>query len=187
MLFAGLLLAGVAAASVAIAQTDPAQPSPAPAPAAQAPAAPQTAAAPAVDEPVITPEDAYAGKIGKPPAGKALIVFYRPSGPGMALGFTIKEGEKPISKIGNGSYQVFIADPGTHEYKIQSEATDTLRLEIDDGETYFVRETIGMGLFVGRPHLALADKAAFDKIHASLRVSKWTPPVEKAADKTAQK
>lgn len=170
LLLAGLCVAGIAAASVAVAQT---------APAAPVPAAPAPAAAPSA-EPEITAADAQAGKLGKPPAGKSLIVFYRPGGMGAALGFTIREGETQIAKVGNGSYQVYIAEPGTHEYKIQSEATDTIRMEIDAGETYYVKQTMSMGLIVGRPHLSLSDQASFEKLHASLRVSKWTAPAAKA-------
>lgn len=153
--------------TAAVAQTDPA---------ASPPAAPAGA--------LMTPEDVQAGKIGTVPPGKALIVFFRPSGPGMALGFTVHEGDANISKIGNGSYQLVLAEPGTHAYQIKSEATDTLRLELDPGETYYVKEYITMGIMVGRPHLVLSDKATFDKISANLRVSKWTPPAP-AADKPA--
>lgn len=146
----------------------------------QATTPPAPAAAPP-EEAVMTPEDVQEGKIRGVPSGKSLIVFFRPSGPGMALGFTIHEGEANISKIGNGSYQLFLADPGAHTYQVKSEATDTLRLELEPGEIYYVEEYIATGVLVGRPRLLLSDKETFDRISARMRVSKWTDPAVAAA------
>jgi hypothetical protein len=90
------------------------------------------------------------------------IVFFRPGAyVGWVLTFTVHEGNKGLAKFGNGGYQVVAATPGEHTYTVQSEATDKLILEVDPGETYFVRETIGMGVMVARPHLDLSTEAIF--------------------------
>jgi hypothetical protein len=104
------------------------------------------------------------GAIAPPPEGKGQVVFFRPSRlGGMALSFSVHEGDEGIGKLGNGSYFVQVTDPGPHTYTIQSEVTDSLTLEVDAGETYFVQQTIGMGIMVGRPHLSPSDTAAFEK------------------------
>jgi len=40
------------------------------------------------------------------------------------------------------------------------------------GETYFIAGSISMGFFVGHPHLACADAAAFEKALPKLKPSK---------------
>lgn len=137
------------AASPALAQE---QPAPAAAP---APAEPATPAAPA---------QAPVGQVAAPPAGKGQVVFFRESKlGGMALSFSVHEGDKGVGKLGNGSYFVVVSEPGQHTFTIQSEATDKLTLEVESGETYYVKQTIGMGIMMGRPHLTPSDQAEFTK------------------------
>jgi hypothetical protein len=184
LLLCGLASASaLAAASGALAQTAEPAAKPAAAPAAQSSetAAPQ-AQPPAEAAPQAQPADssstkteAPADKVGVPPAGKALVVFYRPLAPGMLLGFTIREGATEIAKVGSSSYQVVQVDPGPHAFTLKSEVTDTLRIEADAGEVYYVKQTMHMGLVVGRPHLDLSDKASFEKVSAHYRVSKFVP------------
>jgi len=92
--------------------------------------------------------------IPEPPAGKGQIVFFRPSGMGMAMGCTVKEGETKVSSLGNGKYVVVVAEPGTHEYLVRSEAKDALTLLVEADETQFVRCHIKMGIMAGRPDIA---------------------------------
>ena len=155
----------LAAASYTAATAQPATPpasQPAPQPAVQS-APPAEASADA--KPAVA-----TGKVPAPPPGKGQVVFFRPSRfGGMALSFSIHEGDTGVGKLGNGSYFVLVADPGPHAYSIQSEATDTLNLEVEAGETQYVQQTIGVGILMGRPHLTPSDQAAFDKL--SLKVS----------------
>ena len=110
--------------------------------------------------------------ITKPPAGKGQVVFFRPSGPGMIVGCTVHEGETQVGKLGNGKYFVHVTDPGPHEYKVKSEAKDVLNLEVEPGETEFVRCKIGMGVMVGRPNLSPATKDDFIAKGAKLKMEK---------------
>lgn len=135
---------------------------PAPAPAAEqtapapetAPAAPALAAA-AVETGVVT--------LGAPAAGKGQIVFYRPGKfVGAAVSFKVREGETELGKLSNGGYFFIDVTPGTHEYVVHSEAKDTLPLEIDAGEVYYVEGSLSVGVMVGRPNLSPSDKTKFD-------------------------
>lgn len=138
-------------------------------------AAAQDASAPAADA-ATTPEAeagyvaAYSEIVGRPPEGSGQIVFFRPSRfTGAALSFSVREGDEGIGRLGNGRYFVHVTEPGIHEYNISGEVTDTLRLEIEDGETYYVQQTINMGIMMGRPVLTPSDQAAFEE--RPLRVS----------------
>lgn len=124
-----------------------------------------------------TPSEAAApvaeGRVGAPPEGKGLVVFFRPSRfSGGALTFTIRENDTPLGRLPNGRYFVYAADPGVHEF--ESGRNDTLRLEVEEGETYYIQQNIAMGFMAGRGVLAPADQAAFDE-HDNLRLS---DPVE---------
>lgn len=114
------------------------------------------------------------GRVGAPQAGKGQVVFYRPGSMiGMALTFSIHEGEKGICKIGSGAYCVVPMDRGLHTFSVQSEVTDTLNLEIENGETYYVEHTIGVGIVAGRPRIRPSDMASFES--KKLKLSNKTP------------
>ena len=63
-----------------------------------------------------------------------------------------------------------VADPGPHAYSIQGEATDTLNMEVDAGETQYVQQSLGIGVVMARPHLTPSDQASFDQL-GSLKLS----------------
>ncbi len=104
-----------------------------------------------------------------PPAGQAQVVFWRPGTMvGGAMGCGVNMGTERISALGAGKYFVVNLAPGTHEFNARSEARDALTLEVEDGETYYVRCTIRMGLMVGRPNLSPSDVAAFNEKRGDL-------------------
>ncbi|WP_448661275.1 hypothetical protein ACG3SL_11565 [Sphingomonas sp. CJ20] len=121
----------------------------------------QEAAAPA--DVVLTTKS---GAIGAPPEGMAQVVFWRPGSlMGMALGCTVREGEGAaeveVARLGAGKYWVHLATPGKHQYYTTGEATDRLNMELEAGETYFVRCAIGAGIMSGRAQVSPSDRATF--------------------------
>lgn len=121
----------------------------------------------------VTAADTPAGSaitIPEPPAGKGQIVFFRPSGMGMAMGCTVREGETKISSVGNGKYVVVVAEPGSHDYTVHSEAKDTLTLLVEADETQFVRCKIKMGIMAGRPDIAPSTPEEFSAASAKLKL-----------------
>lgn len=107
--------------------------------------------------------------IGEPEAGKGQIVFFRSGGMGFAMGCGVNENDVRVSALGAGKYFVIQTEPGTHTYTAKSESKDVLTLEIDPGETYYVRCTIKMGIMVGRPNLSPSTKEEFDKASSKLK------------------
>ena len=118
-------------------------------------------AAVAADEPTITTKS---GTLGEPASGMGQVVFFRPGSiMGAALGCTVHEDDKEIARLGSGKYYVVSATPGKHLYFTKGEATDKLNLEVEDGETYFVKCNIGAGIMAGRANLSPSDRATFAK------------------------
>jgi hypothetical protein len=106
--------------------------------------------------------DAAMSAVAPPPDGKGEVIFFRPRSMGGApYAFTIKDGDKPVTKLGNGRYFVYVVDPGEHEFKVRAEAKDSLFLDIDPGETYYVQQTMVMGAMFYFANLAPSSQAAF--------------------------
>jgi hypothetical protein len=115
---------------------------------------------------------AVAGKVGAPEAGKAQIVFFRPSKfTGAAIGFKVREGDTELGKLRNGKYFIAQIEPGTHQYTVHSETKDVLTMEVEAGETYYVQGTITMGFMAGRPNLSPSDQATFDGMADKLKLA----------------
>lgn len=112
-------------------------------------------------------------EIGAPPAGKGQIVFFRPPKfVGGAFGYKVREGKTELGKLRSGKYFVAAVEPGAHEYNVHSEAKDVLNLEVEAGETYYVKATVSMGVLAGRPNLSPSTQAEFDEISRKLDLVK---------------
>lgn len=173
----GALAACMAISAAANAQDAAATPQPTDAPAAVAttgsPPAPAAPAAPAADAAVpATPADPApaAGAGSAPAAGTATVVFFRPSRfVGAAVGFIVREDQAELGKLRNGKYFILHVPPGRHEYVVHSEAKDTLNIDAEAGETYYIQGSLGMGIMVGRPNLSPSDEAAFESAKPKMK------------------
>ena len=117
------------------------------------------------------------GQIGTPAAGKAQIVFFRPGSiVGMALGCTVHEGGHEVARLGSGKYYVITAEPGKHAFSTRGQTADSLNLEVEPDETYFVKCKIGSGVISGGAQLEPSDRDSFAK--KAKGSSQWTPPAD---------
>lgn len=107
--------------------------------------------------------DKAAPAIPNPPAGMGQVVFYRSSIMGALISCKVHEGGKIVNHLPPRKYFVMQATPGIHEFTVKSEAKDVIRLEVEDGETQYVRCSIGMGIGVGRPNLSPQNREDFEK------------------------
>jgi hypothetical protein len=108
-------------------------------------------------------EERHAPEVAPPPAGMGQVVFYRPGGMGVLISCRVREGETVVNRLPPNKYFVYPTTPGAHEYNVRSEARDNLRIEVEEGETQYVRCAIGMGIGVGRPNLSPQNRADFDQ------------------------
>lgn len=149
----------------------PAEQSAAPAPTAETPAPAPEAADAAAAAPA-APAVALPAGISPPPEGKGQVVFFRPNRfVGAALSFTVRENEQDLGRLPNGRYFVHVAEPGIHEYEIGN--NDTMRMEIEPGETYYAMQNTQMGIVAGRAVLSPSDQAAFEAALPRMRL--WEP------------
>lgn len=96
----------------------------------------------------------------EPKPAKGLIYFYREKKfMGMAVSYNVKENEKVIGAIANGTYFFVFADPGKHSYTASTEASSSRTVDVEGGKTYYIEAGVEMGVFAGHPALKIASEA----------------------------
>ena len=103
-----------------------------------------------------------ADNIASPAPGKGQIVFYRRGGMlGAAISCAVHEGGIKLTSLPPGRFAVVEVDPGVHNFSVKSEATDTIRIEIQSGQTAYASCHVTMGIVAGRPKLEVSNTTAF--------------------------
>ncbi len=97
------------------------------------------------------------------------MFFRKPMFAIIPFNWIVREGGVEICELVAGTYCVATVQPGTHNYEVHSEATNSLTLEIDAGETYYVLGEISLGLIVNRPNILPVDNFKFDAMSAKLK------------------
>jgi hypothetical protein len=95
--------------------------------------------------------------------GKGLVYLYRTGKVfGAMVGYDVLDNNVKIGGLPIGSYFVYQAAPGLHVFTASTESTSAATLQVEAGKTYYVQGTLGVGMFVGRPHLYIvrADEGA---------------------------
>lgn len=90
----------------------------------------------------------------------AIIYFYRFSGMGALVSYDVHIGETSVyrSKV-NSRAEVKVYDAGELEIWARTEAKTTLPLVVEKGGEYYIRCSVSMGAFVGRPDMELVQNA----------------------------
>ena len=123
---------------------------------------------------------AAAPVIAAPPAGMGQVVFYRPSSMGALVSCRVSSNGAVVNRLPPGKYFVQQLKPGVYDYSVKAETTDTLKVNVEDGETSYVRCAIGMGIMTGRPNLSTQNRDDFDKRGKKLKLQEaWVPKADK--------
>jgi hypothetical protein len=103
-------------------------------------------------------------------AATGTVVFFREKKMmGAAIRYKVRENGVELCKLGSGTFCTLQVPVGAHEYVVQTEAKDALKLEVESGETYYVQATISMGVMAGHANLAPSTKEAFDGMKDKLK------------------
>lgn len=124
--------------------------------------------------------------IASPAPGKGQVVFYRPGGMGPLIRCTVRENGKMIARVGSGKYHVLAVEPGAHAYTAKTEATDTVRVEVEPDETTYVKCKISMGIMAGRPNLSPSTAEEYTKLGKNLKQVDATKMAEDIAEDEAK-
>ncbi len=85
-----------------------------------------------------------------------LVYLYRPKEIiGGGVSFTVKANGVPITKLYNCGYYPYFATPGETEFSAKTESKSSVTLDVRAGEKYYIKGSVGVGFFIGRPHLII--------------------------------
>jgi hypothetical protein len=98
------------------------------------------------------------------PDGTGLVYLYRPGGfVGGGVVYDVKVGDTVITTLPPGGYYPYFSQPGEVEFWAKTEARTAITIDVKPGETHYVKGTVGIGFFVGRPHLILVPPEVGEK------------------------
>ena len=118
------------------------------------------------------------------PSDRATIYIYRESGViGGGVSYMVNVNDLPLAALPSGGYFVYHAAPGELELSAKTEAKTSITLDAKAGEVYYVKGTIGIGVFVGHPHLVLVSKEVGAKDIATCKQVPGAPTDAEAARK----
>ena len=90
------------------------------------------------------------------PEEKALVYIYRPgSFVGSAISYLVTANDMPVVTLYNGGYFPYFADPQMIRFWAKTESESFVIIEVEAGQTYYIKGTVGMGIVMGRPVLTL--------------------------------
>lgn len=90
------------------------------------------------------------------PADKALIYVYREPGfIGGGVSYMVRVNDADVSPLPAGGFFVYQATPGELEFSAKTEARTSVTIDAKAGQTYYIKGTVGIGVFVGHPHLSM--------------------------------
>jgi hypothetical protein len=88
----------------------------------------------------------------------AVVYSYRDAAfVGGGVRYTVNAGAEPIVKLVPGGYYGYLAEPVETEFSAKTEATSSITVDLEPGETYYLKGDVGVGLLVGRPELTLVN------------------------------
>jgi hypothetical protein len=128
---------------------------------------------------------AAAPEIAPPPPGMGQIVFYRPSSMGALISCRVSSNGQVVNRLPPGRYFVQQVPAGVYEYSVKAETTDVLKVNVEDGETSYVRCAINMGIMTGRPNLSTQTREDFEKRGKKLKLqAAWVPKEDDKDERT---
>ena len=97
--------------------------------------------------------DSFA-QVNEPEEGKGTVVFYRKKKfSGGAITFNVQDSDKNYGPLLNGGLITISVDPGERTFFSQVLSSDAVTLNIEEGKTYYVRASVKVGYYAGRPKL----------------------------------
>jgi Protein of unknown function (DUF2846) len=91
--------------------------------------------------------------------GMGLIYIYRESAfIGGGVSYDVKVGDTVVTTLHNGGYYPYLVKPGEVELWAKTEAKSAVTVDVKAGEVYYVKGEVGVGFWVGRPHLRVVPR-----------------------------
>ncbi len=129
--------------------------------------------------------------IAAPAAGKAQVVFWRPDKWfGKAIRCTVREDAKMIGRPAPGRYFILPVEPGLHKFRTKVETSDTLAIELEPDQTFYVKCSMVPGGITYNANIAPSSKEEFDAVSSKLKptdMARMAQDIAKDEEKQAAK
>ena len=120
---------------------------------------------------------ATARVVAEPPAGLGQVVFFRRASIiGMPYWTNVRENGAPHGKLTNGSWFVQALEPGVHTFDTSVLGKDSMRMEIDPGETYYVEGKITLALLGYTIIMTPSDAGTFQRMLKGMKPAQVEAP-----------
>ena len=116
------------------------------------------------------------------PTNRAAVYLYRPGFVGAAINPNVVANGVTLAPLPAHGYFVYYAAPGELTLTQHTEASTSVTLDVKAGETYYVKGSIGMGFFVGHPHLVIVSN---DVAQSEIKDCKLVPQTIPSAETVA--
>ena len=111
------------------------------------------------------------------PEKEGLVYIYRPAKFfGGGVYYDIRANGNVINTFYQGGYYPYYANPGEIEFSAKTEASSSVTIDVKPGQVYYLRGTVGIGFFVGHPHLDVVSPEIGEK---EIQDCKLLPEVNK--------
>ncbi len=104
-------------------------------------------------------------------ADYALVHIYRYGGAGALIGYDLYLGQEQLCRVVNSfKTTIEVKQFGMNSIWARTEVKEEIPIDIEAGKHYYIRCSLGMGAFIGRPRLELVDwqtgKIEFESLNA---------------------
>jgi hypothetical protein len=97
-----------------------------------------------------------------PPATGEICAYRRRSAVGAAIRVGIRENDLLITSLSPGRFHCWATAAGPHHLTAKTEVEKAWDVEVIAGQTTYLEAKIVMGALVGRPEIAVSDRAGFE-------------------------
>lgn len=96
--------------------------------------------------------------------GQGKVVFYRKKKfSGSAISLNIQDSERNYGPLKNGETITISVEPGERTFFSEVLTSDAVTLNIEADKTYYVKATVRVGYYAGRPQLQQVDEKTAKK------------------------
>ncbi len=104
---------------------------------------------------------------------------------GGGVSFVVSANGVPLAALPSGGYFVVHVPPGEVEMSARTEAKTSVTVDARAGESYYVRGSVSVGVFVGHPHLVVVPRETGEREIADCRLVPDAPADLDAAKRSA--
>jgi hypothetical protein len=98
-----------------------------------------------------------------------LVFFREPNARGSLVVYKVREGKNVLGRLSSGTWFKVDVPVGRHIYRVHSEATDDLAIEVEPGATHYVIGGVSQGFLIGQPNLAMSNRYTYEHLLPTLK------------------